>query len=458
MAATLVGALIGVMVGQILLAALAQPLGLPPVRDRHRGDARPRRGHRLRAAHHRPLPRAGGGGRQHARRVGQGGRDVRRVRRRGRADRHGRDRRPARHRHPADRQARHRRRDRRRRRRRVGADDPADHDRRARALAAAEEGRARPALARLRALGRDRHRAPVAVDRRRRARCCWSSPRRSRSCASASPTTATSRRRRPSASPTTSSARRSARARTARSCSPSTRRRATADTQRPARPRCSSAVGATPGRRRRRRRPQLSHDGEMATIFAIPTTAPQDERTSDLLERLREDVIPGGHPGHAAEGLRRRQHRGLRGLLRQGRLAPAAVHRGRHRAVRAAADRGLPLAVDPARLGGLQPAVGRRRLRRRRGRLPGGRRREPARRRQRRADRLVHPGDALRDPVRAEHGLQRLPALAGPRGLQRGRPAARERDPRHGADRQGHPVRRPDHGLRCSWPSSPSPT
>ena len=36
----------------------------------------------------------------------------------------------------------------------------------------------------------------------------------------------------------------------------------------------------------------ISEDGEMATIFAIPTTAPQDERTSDLLARLREDVIP----------------------------------------------------------------------------------------------------------------------------------------------------------------------
>jgi putative drug exporter of the RND superfamily len=35
-----------------------------------------------------------------------------------------------------------------------------------------------------------------------------------------------------------------------------------------------------------------SEDGEMATIFAIPTTAPQDERTSDLLDRLRDDVIP----------------------------------------------------------------------------------------------------------------------------------------------------------------------
>ena len=35
-----------------------------------------------------------------------------------------------------------------------------------------------------------------------------------------------------------------------------------------------------------------SQDGEMATIIAIPKTAPQDAKTSDLLERLREDVIP----------------------------------------------------------------------------------------------------------------------------------------------------------------------
>jgi RND superfamily putative drug exporter len=37
---------------------------------------------------------------------------------------------------------------------------------------------------------------------------------------------------------------------------------------------------------------QISEDGEMATIFAVPTTAPQDAATSDLLERLRGDVIP----------------------------------------------------------------------------------------------------------------------------------------------------------------------
>jgi RND superfamily putative drug exporter len=36
----------------------------------------------------------------------------------------------------------------------------------------------------------------------------------------------------------------------------------------------------------------MSEDGEMATIIAIPTTAPQDAKTSDLLNRLRGDVIP----------------------------------------------------------------------------------------------------------------------------------------------------------------------
>ncbi|HVD56995.1 MAG TPA: MMPL family transporter, partial [Thermoleophilaceae bacterium] len=41
----------------------------------------------------------------------------------------------------------------------------------------------------------------------------------------------------------------------------------------------------------------LSEDGEMATIFAIPTTAPQDTRTSDLLEHLRNDVIPAATAG-----------------------------------------------------------------------------------------------------------------------------------------------------------------
>jgi RND superfamily putative drug exporter len=37
---------------------------------------------------------------------------------------------------------------------------------------------------------------------------------------------------------------------------------------------------------------EISEDGEMATIFLIPDTSPQDAATSDLLENLRSKVIP----------------------------------------------------------------------------------------------------------------------------------------------------------------------
>jgi putative drug exporter of the RND superfamily len=40
-----------------------------------------------------------------------------------------------------------------------------------------------------------------------------------------------------------------------------------------------------------------SDDGEMATIFVQPETAPQDEDTSELVDRLREEVIPQATAG-----------------------------------------------------------------------------------------------------------------------------------------------------------------
>ena len=46
---------------------------------------------------------------------------------------------------------------------------------------------------------------------------------------------------------------------------------------------------------------QSSEDGEIATIFAVPTTAPQDAATSDLLEELRADVIPAATEGTPLE-------------------------------------------------------------------------------------------------------------------------------------------------------------
>ena len=43
--------------------------------------------------------------------------------------------------------------------------------------------------------------------------------------------------------------------------------------------------------------PIPSEDGELATIIATPATAPQDAATSDLLNTLRDDVIPGAVEG-----------------------------------------------------------------------------------------------------------------------------------------------------------------
>jgi RND superfamily putative drug exporter len=51
------------------------------------------------------------------------------------------------------------------------------------------------------------------------------------------------------------------------------------------------AVAATPGMAQVAPA-AVSKDGEMATIFAIPKTAPQDQATSDLLANLRDNVIP----------------------------------------------------------------------------------------------------------------------------------------------------------------------
>ncbi|MGE4426112.1 MAG: MMPL family transporter [Solirubrobacteraceae bacterium] len=56
------------------------------------------------------------------------------------------------------------------------------------------------------------------------------------------------------------------------------------------------AVAATPGITRVAPA-EVSDDGEMATIFAVPDTAPQDEKTTDLLQTLRGEVIPQATEG-----------------------------------------------------------------------------------------------------------------------------------------------------------------
>jgi RND superfamily putative drug exporter len=47
--------------------------------------------------------------------------------------------------------------------------------------------------------------------------------------------------------------------------------------------------------------PVPSPRGDAATITVTPTTAPQDQRTSKLVERLRDDVIPAATDGSGVE-------------------------------------------------------------------------------------------------------------------------------------------------------------
>ena len=316
-----------------------------------------------------------------------------------------------------------------------------------RPLAGAQEARAR--ARRRRPSGAGARSSPRGRGSRSPPACssCCCSRRRSPSCGSASPTTATSPRARPSASPTTASARRSAPGSNgpfllAIDIPKGAAEQRGAAGEAPAGGRGHARHGA------RSRRPRRARTARWRRSSPSRRPRRRTQRTSDLLERLREDVIPGavaGTPLKVYVGGNTAGFEDFSDKVASRLPVFIAVVIGLSVLLLIMAFRSLWIPLVSARL---QPAVGRRGLRRRRRGLPGGLRREPARRRLRRPDRVVHPGDDVRDPVRAEHGLQRLPALAHPRGLQRGRRAARERDPRHGADRQGDPVRRPDHGRR----------
>jgi len=63
-----------------------------------------------------------------------------------------------------------------------------------------------------------------------------------------------------------------------------------------------AAVTADPGMVKQGVVTQPSEDGKIATIFATPTSAPQDEKTTDTLERLRDEVIPAATRGTPIAG------------------------------------------------------------------------------------------------------------------------------------------------------------
>ena len=119
-----------------------------------------------------------------------------------------------------------------------------------------------------------------------RPRLCWHSPRLRSACASAPATPATTRPRPPPARRTTCSPRASATASTGRA-----RRWRAWPEQTP----CGRLLGATlretPGVASVAA-PSLNPARDAATIFVYPNTSPQSEATTELVTRLREDVIP----------------------------------------------------------------------------------------------------------------------------------------------------------------------
>ena len=118
--------------------------------------------------------------------------------------------------------------------------------------------------------------------------------------------------------------------------------------------------------------PVTNRGGDLAVVTVTPTTAPQDERTSELLQQLREDTIPAAVDGTDVEA----SVTGATALTVRRVVAAAAadalVPRRRDRAVVPGPDGRVPLGAGAAQGRRAQRARRRRGVRRRRRGLPVG--------------------------------------------------------------------------------------
>ena len=87
----------------------------------------------------------------------------------------------------------------------------------------------------------------------------------------------------------------------------------------------TTALAATPGVAAVRR-PSRTRPATPRSSRSIPTTSPQDEATTELVRRLRDDVIPPATPAGCG-GLRRRRHGDVHRPVRPHHERAAVVHR-----------------------------------------------------------------------------------------------------------------------------------
>ena len=213
--------------------------------------------------------------------------------------------------------------------------------------------------------------------------------------------------------PTTCSPRASGPASTARSRSSSTSR-ATSRRRR-------GSSTASRGRRTSRRcgKPQFNDEKTVAIVFVTPSSAPQDEATDNLVDRLRGEIVPAATAGGPAVAYVSGQTAAFKDIADQiiskmpmfllyiiGVTLPAPDDGVQ-------VDRGLALTAAVT-----THPLGVHRLRRARPRRPGGPPARPDGPRQDRADRDVRAADRVRDPVRALDGLHGLPHEPHPGGAR----------------------------------------
>ena len=219
----------------------------------------------------------------------------------------------------------------------------------ARQPAAAEAG-ARRALARVRALGQDAHAPPLGRGRRGRA-----DPGRARVPVRVAAARSARRRQRrggldhPRGLRPPGGGLRPRLQRPARAGRLAARRRRTTP------PRSEARRGAPWRARRtwrRSRRRSSTSGGDAATITVIPKSSPQDERTSQLVERLRDDVLPAATAGTGAAVYVGGATAIFEDLADKIASRLPDLHRAGGRAVGDPADGGVPLRLGAAGVGG----------------------------------------------------------------------------------------------------------